>query len=926
MEKRQERKLAAIMFTDIVGYTALMQEDESKARTMRDHLRKTHRTLVAQHSGQIKQFYGDGVLCSFASAIEATRCAVEVQKRLRKKPTIPARIGIHVGDVIFEEEGIVGDGVNVASRIEQVAAAGGVCISEKVYDEIKNQSGLEAKSLGQMELKNVRRRIEIFALTGEGLRVPQAVLNGEKGGVQVQDEREFGKMEAGVKVVPENEVSKKVRRRNKLKKVLIPLSLALILILVLFLLRPIFQEQVAVSSPKPIVVMPFENQTGDESLDYLRVAIPNLLITNLEQSKYLNVATWERMQDLLKAMGKKELEVAEIDKEIGFELCRMDGIQGIVLGSFTKAGDMFATDIKVLDVTSKRLLISANAKGEGVGSILKSQIDELSKPIYRVVYIPSGRFEEEDLKITDVTTQSMEAYRYYLEGVKYYLQFLDIGARVNLEKAVEHDPTFAMAYFYLGMAQRRLGNMQASRVAIEKAMKYSARTTEKEALSIKMDYTAYVERAPQNARKINEELVRRFPKEKMAHYYLGIKYRDAVRDSEAIDAFDRVIELDPNWGYAYNQLGYRYALIGDYAKAREYLEKFASLSPGEPNPFDSMGDLFLMMGRLDDAIFNFKKALEINQTWFAGLRKLAYIYAIKGDYAEALRQHVQYSSTFDKYFSIEEDPGIVVAGYRHGGLIKFLLGRYKEALDLFRRQISLASSSGVELGEADAHELVAFVYAEMGDFVDAENELQKCLETRLAVSSADSLRWSLSYKCISGLFDVKAGKIKSAKEKSKNAMEILPKIKHRMLEIYSFWVALLEGEVALGEALYQEAIQKFRKSTPPNPFYVTFLSPYTVPISRDGLGRAYYAVGDLDKAIAEYRRLITFDPKSEDRFLINPKYHYRLAKLYEEKNWPGLAIQEYEKFLEFWTDADKDLPDLLDAKARLAKLEGMAAR
>ena len=89
MKKPQERKLAAIMFTDMVGYTALMQEDESRARAMRDRLRNTHRTHVARHGGQILQFYGDGVLCSFASAIEATRCAVEVQKSLRKKPTIP---------------------------------------------------------------------------------------------------------------------------------------------------------------------------------------------------------------------------------------------------------------------------------------------------------------------------------------------------------------------------------------------------------------------------------------------------------------------------------------------------------------------------------------------------------------------------------------------------------------------------------------------------------------------------------------------------------------------------------------------------------------------------------------------------------------------------------------------------------------------
>ncbi len=134
------------MFTDMVGYTALMQEDESKARAMRDRLRNTHRTHVARHGGQILQFYGDGVLCSFASAIEATRCAMELQKALQKRPKVPARFGIHLGDVIFEEEGIVGDGVNVASRIEQVAVPGGICISDKVYDEIKNQSGIETKS------------------------------------------------------------------------------------------------------------------------------------------------------------------------------------------------------------------------------------------------------------------------------------------------------------------------------------------------------------------------------------------------------------------------------------------------------------------------------------------------------------------------------------------------------------------------------------------------------------------------------------------------------------------------------------------------------------------------------------------------------------------------------------------------------------
>ncbi len=162
------------MFTDMVGYTALMQEDEPKTRELRDHFREVVRRFVDERSGRILQFYGDGALSSFRSAIEATRSALEIQRALREDPKIPVRIGIHVGDVVFEEEEVYGDSVNVASRVERLAAPGGICVSERVYDDIKNQAGIDAISLGRVKLKNVRRPIEIFALTGEELAVPEA--------------------------------------------------------------------------------------------------------------------------------------------------------------------------------------------------------------------------------------------------------------------------------------------------------------------------------------------------------------------------------------------------------------------------------------------------------------------------------------------------------------------------------------------------------------------------------------------------------------------------------------------------------------------------------------------------------------------------------------------------------------------------------
>ena len=132
----------------------------------------------------------------------------------------------------------------------------------------------------------------------------------------------------------------------------------------------------------------------------------------------------------------------------------------------------------------------------------------------------------------------------------------------------------------------------------------------------------------------------------------------------------------------------------------------------------------------------------------------------------------------------------------------------------------------------------------------------------------------------------------------------------------------MEGEAALANGLSDEAIQIFRKASPPEPHHYT-LWPYSHLnihfISRDGLARAFYAAGDVDKAIAEYKRLITFDPESNERFLINPKYHYRLGKLYEEKGWQGLAVQEYKKFLNIWKDADEDILELIDVKARLKR-------
>jgi len=708
--------------------------------------------------------------------------------------------------------------------------------------------------------------------------------------------------------------------KKRLKKLWVPSAIVAALVVAFFLLRPVFFGGGPVAAPKPIAVITFTNQTGDPSYDYLQEVIPNLLITSLEQSKYLSVVTWERLHDLLAQAGKNDVKL--IGKEVGFELCQMDGIDTIVLGSYSKAGDVFVTDVKVLDVGTKELLKSASTRGDGVGSILQSQIDELGHQISRGVGLSERRVKQSPPQpIAEVTTTSIEAYNYFLRGRDEYEKRYWENARKFLERAVELDSTFAIAHLYLARAYDRLKSVDAAKSEFEKAMAFAQKAPEKERLYVEADYANAIEMDPEKGARILTQLVTKYPKEKYARYHLGVYFRLNGFFDQAEREYNKVLELDPNFGPGLNGLGYVFMDRKEYEKAIQCFERYASVSPGDANPYDSMAEMYFRMGKLDEAVAKYKEALEVKPD-FGCERSLAYLYALKEDYAEAMKW-------LDQFIGAAPSQGLKAKGYGFKGFYSAWVGKWVESLEYCRKEVALFDAAGNELGKGAAAWDEAWTAYEMGD----NESSRRCFRTSRDLSAkyfSEGRLFDLSVYLHAGeiLLELREGHVDSARARLAKIDSLIHEVKVTGAE--NTWVICGENvaktmaaEIWLAADSVEKAIAIAESRSPSGLFTMSpqALVIYNTPPERDVLARCYQKIGAIDKAIAEYERLVTFDPQSTDRRLIYPKSHYRLARLYEDKGRVAEAVAQYTKFLDICGGADKGMTEVADARTRLSRLK-----
>jgi adenylate cyclase len=584
MDPSVKRRLAAILSADVVGYSRLMAEDEAATiRTLTDY-REDIAMRVRQHRGRVVDTPGDNLLAEFPAVLDAVRCAVETQAVLRaRNASLPAerrmdfRIGVHMGDVAVDAERIYGDGVNIAARLEQLAEAGGVCISATVHEQVRNKLDVSFTDLGDHTVKNIPDQVHVYRVQPRGQ--PEAAAKGAPG------------------------------KRRGLRTALVATAAVLVLLgagLWASWPRPLglVLDLVGLSGPplnpplpdKPsIVVLPFANLSADPQQEYFSDGITEELITDLAAVPELFVIS----RSSAFTYKGRPVEVRDVGRDLG--------VRYVLEGTVRKAEGRVRITAQLIDATSGFHLWSESYDRE-LSDILALQ-SEISQQILVALQVEMRDAALE--RITRRSTRDPRAQDTLLRGMAHAKRVTREGlveARYLYERAIEQDPDFAVAYAMAGTTY--LGEY---------------------ILGWNLD-PALLDRAAELARRA----LALDPSTAPAHGTLAFVDLQQGRLAEALAAAERAVELAPNVEMPHVILATVLARQGRFVAALQSAARAVRLNPrATPGTLVLVANVDFAAGRRDEAVALWERARAANTDVILARIPLAALYESEGRHEAA---------------------------------------------------------------------------------------------------------------------------------------------------------------------------------------------------------------------------------------------------------------------------------------------------
>jgi eukaryotic-like serine/threonine-protein kinase len=644
-----------------------------------------------------------------------------------------------------------------------------------------------------------------------------------------------------------------------------------------------------------IAVMQFENVAGNEDVAWMSRGVPNMLLTGLAQTRGLDIVSGQRVHEVIRQTGWDSLE--SLDRSQITDVARRAGAGAIVVGSIVKAGSEIRIDAQLEDLSSGRVLAADSVRGTDLFAL----VDQLAARIRdEVGFDDAGAMRH----VADVSTSSLEAYRFYSEGLTAYNNTRASDARNLFEKAVAIDPTFAQAYVHLALVSDHDGMTSDVDRYAAKAAEHADRLDERQRLLLRAVVARSAGKSEEALQAINE-VIGKYPDTEEAYAIACRIYQPVVgplqNPAKYLAVTKAGVEALPSSTLLRNFHGYALLGTGRYAEAVRVFESYAELAPREPNPHDSLGEAHILMGLPEKAIEYFSRALTIQPSFFPSHVGRDLAWSMLGRYDEALVERPSFP-----YFK---------------GFILSRVGRYREAEQLIASDIGQAEAKKNFVALGMLHLLSAVLALERQQPALAEKHVLPPERLLGAVTAEQQRFYSVAAHTVSGLASLQSGRMDTARLHLDDQRRIFKQASPPE----AWWQKLLEGEIALREGNPQKAAAAFSAGEPQGKMWLHLHTLYLPLLAnnlpfRDGVARAAKARGDLASAIRTYRHLLTTGPNQKWTAMYEPRYVLEIARLLDQSGDKSGALKEYERFLEFWKNADNDLPELAESKRAVARL------
>ena len=621
-----KRKLTAILSADVKGYSRLMSEDEVGTIRTLNAYKEVMAGLIQHHHGRVVDAPGDNVLAEFGSVVDAVQCAAEIQEELKtRNAELPEnrkmefRIGVNLGDVVEDGEQILGDGVNIAARLESLSEAGGICISGTAFDQVRNKLELGYDYLGEQGVKNIALPVRVYKVLMEP--------------------------EAAGKVVGEKKAKPRQWQRAILSLVVVLIVVVAVIAIYHFYFRPTprpievaSKEKMAFQLPnKPsVAVLPFTNMSGDPKEDYFGDGIAEEIITALSKTPKLFVIA---RNSTLVYKGKP-VSIKEVAEALG--------VQYVLEGSVRKTGNKVRITAQLIDALSGRHLW-AERYDRDLKDIFAIQ-DEISLKITSVLNVKLS--DGEIALFLGKGTKNLEAYLKMIQTRSLIIRVNkenNAQAKKMVEEVIRVDPNYAMAYALFAIIYYYdviLGASQSPRESIARGIEMAQKSISLDnkisfphgALSLlyvlKYDYDKAISEA--------EIGVALEPNSAYSYSFLGHVLFSSSLYSEAISAFEKSIRFDPIPPYVtLNGLAHSLRVVGRYEEAVVIFKKLLQKLPDNLIGQLGLTATYSMMGRDADARAQAKEVLRIDPNFSVDSFSKRVFYKNKDDwnrYMDALRK------------------------------------------------------------------------------------------------------------------------------------------------------------------------------------------------------------------------------------------------------------------------------------------------